>query len=186
MAEAIEIAENQIPEVDWEVTPASVKALVTQQATVNAGLRAQMGQLSERIAHLEEQLSKNSKNSSKPPSSDGFGPPPPAAKGKGKLRQRGGQPGHPGHRRDLYPSERCAEVKEHYPQHCQRCGVALSGENKTPYRHQIVDLPSIAPVVHEHRLHQLMCAHCGSATRAQLPPELPAVGYGERLSAVVG
>ncbi|MBE9080541.1 IS66 family transposase [Romeria aff. gracilis LEGE 07310] len=179
MAEEVEIAGSRIPQPDWEATPASVKTLV-------AAMSDQMAQLSERIAHLEEQLSKNSKNSSKPPSSDGFGQPPPAAKSKSKPRQRGGQPGHPGHRRGLYPSERCAEVKEHYPQHCRRCGEALSGEDKTPYRHQIVDLPSMQPVVHEHRLHQLVCAHCGSTTRAQLPPAVPAVGYGERLSAVVG
>lgn len=180
MTDEIELAGSRIARSDWEATPASVKTLVTE-------VMGQIGQLHERVAHLEERLTKNSKNSSKPPSSDGFGPPPDAkAKPQGKKRKRGGQPGHRGHRRDLYPSEQCKEVKAYYPEQCKRCAAALSGVDPSPERHQVVDLPSMAPEVYEHQLHQRVCEHCGSATRAELPPAVTVSGYGERLSAFVG
>ena len=66
MESEIEIAGIKIPKSDWEATPESVKVLVIV--------------LSERLEHIEEQLNKNSKNSSKPPSSDGVG--------KGEKRQK--------------------------------------------------------------------------------------------------
>ncbi len=59
MNEEIEIAGIQVPKADWEATPASIQALVLV--------------LSERLTQLEEKLNKNSQNSSKPPSTDGFG-----------------------------------------------------------------------------------------------------------------
>jgi len=73
---------SEIAEADWEKTPESVKQLI--------------GRLGERIAALEEQVQRNSKNSSQPPSQDtpqGFkAPPKPRSK-----RARGGQVGHAGH-----------------------------------------------------------------------------------------
>ena len=58
-----------------------------------------------RVIELEARLAQNSSNSGKPPSSD-----PPAERGerpkpKPTGRQRGGQPGHKGHRRELLPAE---------------------------------------------------------------------------------
>ena len=43
----------------------------------------------------------------------------------------------------------------------------------------------MAPDVHEYRLHQLRCPHCGGQTRAHLPDGVSQSGYGERLAAVV-
>lgn len=192
MSKVIEISGHQIPVSDWKATPSSVKALVESQAKKLSELEEQFEQLKEqvsplleRLSELEEQVSKNSQNSSKPPSSEGFGKAKKLKRKKKGDRSRGGQPGHDGHGRDLYPIERCDEVIEHYPHQCKGCGEALSGEDSAPYRHQIVELPPIHPVVSEHRLHQLRCAHCGEATRAKLPPGL-ASGYGHRLSGVIG
>jgi transposase len=53
-------------------------------------------------------------------------------------------------------------------------------------RHQVVELPEVQPRVDEYRLHQLGCPHCGEMTRARLPAEAPASGYGPRLVATVG
>ena len=66
----IEIAGIKVPKADWDATPASIQALVIV--------------LSERLSQLEEKLDQNSRNSSKPPSTDGFGKP---AKGKGKVKK---------------------------------------------------------------------------------------------------
>lgn len=44
----------------------------------------------------------------------------------------------------------------------------------------------MVPIVIEHRLHALSCAHCGETTRSPLPLlSVHPGGYGERLSAVV-
>ncbi|NEO10490.1 MAG: hypothetical protein F6K51_35240, partial [Moorea sp. SIO3I8] len=49
--------------------------------------------------------------------------------------------------------------------------------DKNPYRHQIVELPPITPIVVEHRLHQLVCSQCGNTTRAVWPiAHIPQVG----------
>jgi transposase len=64
--------------------------------------------------------------------------------------------------------------------------MVLSGDDPHPYRHQVIELPEVQPRVDEYRLHQLSCPHCGEMTRAQLPAEVPASGYGPRLVATVG
>jgi transposase len=171
--------EIQISEADWEATPASVKKLVE-------ALMEEVAQLKIQVAVLEEKLGKNSKNSSKAPSGDG----PEVKKGKEEKKEegkkkRGGQVGHRGETRELYPLEACQEVIDHYPQACRRCGEGLSGEDPEPYRHQIVELPKIQPIVIEHRLHELECEHCGGKTRAKWPEGVNRGGYGERLSGLV-
>jgi hypothetical protein len=88
----------------------------------------QIAALATRIAQLEEQKGRSSRNSSKPPSSDGAGFKPRGKdKAKGTGRNRGGQKGHPGRGRDLLPSEKCAEGHDHLPDHCGSCGTSLSG-----------------------------------------------------------
>lgn len=140
--------------------------------------------MSERISHLLFQVRQTSQNSSRPPSSEGFGKAKRPQRKAGKGR-RGGQPGHEGQSRDLYPIEACTEVIDHVPVVCRACGVPLTGADSAPYRHQIVELPPIEPIVIEHRLHQLACEHCGSLTRSVLPAGVTRRGYGERLSALV-
>jgi transposase len=74
-----------ISEGDWEATPPTVRALVDQ-------LIIQLETLSSRVAQLEEQKGRSSRNSSKPPSSDASGfKPRGQGKGKGSGRNRGGQ-----------------------------------------------------------------------------------------------
>ncbi|MCF2970888.1 DUF6444 domain-containing protein [Synechococcus sp. Nb3U1] len=145
----IEIGGIRLSRADWEATPASVQALVATLLRTIAQQQEQLDQLTEqfvamsgagRISHLEEQVRQTSQNSSKPPSSEGFGQAkrPPRKPGKGR---RGGQLGHEGQSRDLYPIEACAEVLNHIPLVCRTCGVPLTGEDSAPYQHQIVDLP---------------------------------------------
>ena len=61
----------------------------------------------------------------------------------------------------------------------------MSAQDEQPYRHQIVDIPPLAPYMIEHQLHQLECDCCGKKTRAPLPAEVPLTGYGDRLAAIV-
>jgi len=81
--------------------------------------------------------------------------------------------------------EDCSSIIEHYPEQCPSCGEALSGCDTNPYRHQIVEIPPINPIVIEHRLHQLTCSSCGTKTRASLPSHVNPNGYGVRVVALV-
>lgn len=174
---------EQIPPSDWDLTPASVKKMVESMAQRIEILEQQALELLSSQQQLLEKVNQTSKNSSSPPSSDppGFGQKPPKKSGK----KRGGQPGHEGKSRNLYPVEKCTSVIEHHPIKCSSCGENLNGVDPDPYRHQIVEIPPIEPIVIEHRLHQLTCERCGTSTRATLPDNVNPSGYGVRVVATV-
>lgn len=165
---------------------AVVAALLALSAQI-AALEARLAKQEERIAELERQLNRNSRNSSLPPSAD-----PPGAPARERVpssgRKRGAQRGHKGHGRRLAPIEAVAEIIDHWPEHC-RCGHRFTAEERcpagAPARHQLAELPSIAVVLTEHRLHRLRCPDCGALTRAKLPAEVPASAFGPRLQAAV-
>jgi transposase len=165
---------EQIPPDDWEKTPASVKKMVELMAQRIDSLEQQAQELLSAQEQLLEKVNKTSKNSSLPPSSD---PPGKSQKsGKKSGKKRGGQPGHEGRGRNLYPVEKCSSVIDHHPVTCSCCGESLKGEDTLPYRHQILEIPPIEPIVIEHRLHQLTCSRCGTATRAKLPDNISSSG----------
>lgn len=174
-----------ISEADWLLTPSAVRAFILAQQQEIEQHRAQLTALATELAQLRERIGRSSRNSSKPPSSDGPGFKPPA-RGKGSGRKRGGQPGHPGAGPELLPIERVNEVVEHHPDACRRCGTLLQGEDPAPVRHQLIEIPPITPLVIEHRLHRLVCPCCSTSTCATLPADVEASRYGPRLSALVG
>jgi hypothetical protein len=173
MSEEIDLGGIKVPAADWEATPESIKQVLII--------------LLQRIEALEEKVNQNSRNSSLPPSKDGFG-----AKSKRKdkpkrnplrmfkVRQKP--------ERKVYDREDCQtlEVHEVKPSQCKKCSCELAGEDTQAYRHQIVEVPKIQPIVTEYRLHKLECEHCGTKTRATLPEGVSAKSYGERLAALVG
>jgi transposase len=170
---------------DWEKTPSSVKGLLEEGFKRIKELEEQIEFLVGEQKLLREQMLRNSKNSSQPPSQDpakGFKPKEKEKKGK----KRGAQPGHQGHERKLYPPEQCQRIENHYPSTCGHCGQALSGEDPQPQRIQIVEIPPRTPVVEEHRFHLRQCPCCGSSTRAYKAEIVNSSGYGERLCALVG
>jgi transposase len=143
-------------------------------------------QLEARVEKLERELSKSSRNSSRPPSSD-----PPAAPPRGKDpsgRKRGGQDGHEGHGRPLLPAWAVDEVIEHWPERC-RCGHVFTEDERVaagePARHQVEELPPITVRVSEHRCGRLRCPGCGRRTAAELPPEVAQSSFGPRVQAAV-
>jgi transposase len=71
------------------------------------------------------------------------------------------------------------------PEQCPGCSAPLSGEDPTPWRHQVIELPPIQPIVTEYQWHQLMCLTCGTVTRAPWPPGVPSGTYGPRVHATV-
>lgn len=162
---------------DWAVTPVNIQQLVEHLVAENEALKT-------RLSQLEERLGQNSRNSSKPPSQDGFGKKV-IAKNKSK-RPRGDQPGHAGNPPKFYELSAGDIIHNHIPTVCGSCGETLTGADEAPYRHQIQELPVLRPQITEHGLHQLNCEHCGHLTRAKLPESVGVSHYGERLTAAVG
>ncbi len=133
-------------------------------------------QLSSRIDELERKVAlptKDSSNSSRPPSSDGPSSRPKAKRPiKSRKRKPGGQPGHKGKTRHLLPVEQVDHVIETFPGVCEACHAPLDPHLVTaePERRQVTDIPPIKPVVTEYRLHSITCS-CGTITKAAVPPE---------------
>ena len=175
----------EIASEDWQRTPPSVQGVIVRLLERVAALEQEVSNLRTAHEQLREQTQRSSHNSSQPPSSDAPRVPPRQPR-KASGRKRGAQPGHEGHQRTLYPVEACQSVTDHRPAQCGACGSALSGDDPTPVRHQVVELPEVKPLVDEYRLHQLRCPECGDVTRATLPAEVSTSGYGPRLVATVG
>lgn len=153
-------------------------ALVVAQAE-------QIGLLKAEVAELRRQLGQNSRNSSKPPSSDSpfTKPAPRSLRGK-SGRRPGGQPGHPGSTLALVddPNER----KRHEPGPCTGCGADLAEALEVGMeRRQVFDLPPITVRVTEHQLIARRCA-CGATTCGSAPQGVRSpVQYGPRITAII-
>ena len=141
--------------------------------------------LAERIQKLEAQLAKNSSNSGKPPSSDGYDQPAPRTKSlrKRSRRKSGGQPGHRGE--TLKTVDKPDFVKVHRVQECQHCSQSLKRRKAIGYeKRQVFDLPKIQMQVTEHRAEIKTCSCCGKESRAAFPREVSkAVQYGTEIKA---
>ena len=127
--------------------------------------------LESRLRDLEARLGKNSKNSSKPPSSD---PPfkhltPPSLKADGDQKQSGGQPGHVG--QGLKKVAAPDRVERHIPDSCVDCGHCLAEVSPTPSGcWQVFDLPVQRKIeVTEHRRFSRCCPHCRKESKGALP-----------------
>ncbi len=140
--------------------------------------------LSAELREVRAKLKLDSRNSSKPPSSD---PPatPARSGGGGQGRQRGGQPGHEGTTRRPFAPEDVDRREEHYPKQCHLCGGRVVADGTLdPVVHQVVDLPPTSAEVAEHLRHRAFCSCCGVTVTAPLPPGVPEGLVGPRLQAV--
>jgi transposase len=138
-----------------------------------------------RIQELEKRLNQSPRNSSLPPSTDHPHAKPSRPQARSK-RKPGGQPGHAKHQRALVPPEQCTAVIPLKPLSCRRCGRALSGDDHTPLRHQVWELPEFKPQVIEYQRQRLLCVCCGETTCAELPRGVPTGQSGPRLVAFAG
>jgi len=143
----------------------------------------QFRRLTARVEELEARLSKDSHNSSKPPSSDGL------TKKTRSLRvssgaKPGGQFGRVG--KTLKRTNEVDVVIEHpLPQHCQGCGIPLmTADARVDERRQVFDIPVARYQVTEHRTRQLRCT-CGQLHQSQFPENVTeVVQYGPNVRAL--
>jgi transposase len=170
---------------DWNQTPLAVQAVVITLWQREQALQAEVEVLKAEVAQLREQLGQNSRNSSRPPSSD-LPNAPPRPKRTASGRKRGGQKGHRGHGRKLKPSEQVDRIVAVKPEWCERCGALLLGEDPQPARHQVTELPPVKPEVVEYQCHTITCLACGAQNRGEWPSDMPAGSFGPRVQATVG
>ncbi len=139
--------------------------------------------LAARVTELEARLGMNSRNSSKPPSSDGFAKPAPKSLRRPSGRKPGKQPGGAGFR--LAPRAVPDEVRVHVPGGCRGCGADLAQAPVVGIEtRQVFDLPVIELVAVEHRAQRRACS-CGVVTGAVFPPEAVApTCYGPGVAAL--
>lgn len=133
-----------------------------------------------RLEKLENQQKKTSRNSSKPPSGDGFGKRTKSLRKK-SGRRSGGQPGHSGS--TLEWREQVDQVVRHEVTACQACGESLSTVSAVDYEHrQVHDLPPQRLQVIEHQSVVKCCPRCAELSRGQFPANVTVpVQYGSRL-----
>jgi transposase len=155
-------------------------ARIAEQAAENAALRELVTALQSQVADLAAQVKTNSRNSSKPPSSDGPAKPSPKSL-RGKSGRKPGRPkGQPGATMELseYPDKKV----KHRPARCGCCGKSLKNAPVTAVeRRQVIDIPPVKAVTTEHQMLTVKCG-CGCETKAQAPDGVSApVQYGPRI-----
>jgi transposase len=145
-----------------------------------AGLEKLVRQQSARIAELEKRLTKNSSNSSKPPSSDGLSKPPKtnSLRQKGKNKS-GGQPGHKGHTLKQVPTP--DKIEFHKLSRCPLCFVSLTSVQPLGIlKRQVFDMPVPKVEVTEHQAEIKVCPCCNKQVIAAFPFKVNAPAqYGE-------
>ncbi|ODS38068.1 MAG: hypothetical protein A7316_08620 [Candidatus Altiarchaeales archaeon WOR_SM1_86-2] len=136
------------------------------------------------IQALQDQLAKNSRNSSKPPSSDGLKKPRRTSLRKSGTKKNGGQKGHKGH--TLEPVKNPDHVKTHEVEQCKYCRVSLKDEKVIGYeKRQEFDTPLIKIEVTEHQVEIKNCHRCGMENKADFPPGVTQlVQYGSRIKSL--
>jgi len=155
-----------------------------------AELEQQLTKLTDQLATLREELSRNSTNSNLPPSSDGPGKSRNQRKAERRERKgkkRGGQKGHKGSHRELLPPEQVAEFVDLYPGRCASCWESLPKIfDALPKRHQCTELEPGGARTTEYRRHAVVCPGCGHKTRADFDDDvIPRYAFGPKLMSAV-
>jgi transposase len=144
----------------------------------NAVLRQENVDLKQKVSDLKAQLNQNSRNSHRPPSSDGLKKRP--ALPKKKPKKRGGQRGHQGS--TLKMVELADERLEVKAESCPHCSESLSGSDivwVAGAKRQEFDLPEPKLHVREYQVYRCSCPHCGTDVESEFPAGIKsAVQYG--------
>ncbi len=139
---------------------ARLRELLAGRDTEIADLRALVAELQVQVADLVARLGQNSKNSSRPPSSDGLAKPAPKSlwgkSGRNPCRPKG-QLGV-----TMQLSEHPDRVVRHEPSCCAGCERGLAGAPEAGViRRRVTEIPAVRAEVTEH---QVIGRRCGCGT----------------------
>jgi transposase len=158
------------------------RQIIDEQSQVIAEQKEQIAALLKENQELREKLGTNSSNSSKPPSQD---PNRTSRRSKSTGRKPGGQPGHTGHKRTLYPPEKVNKTIEVRPEVCPKCGAINFEQMPVSVEiRQVIDLPEISPEITQYNIHTCKCPCCWKHVRGDVPKEAEH-GFGPRLMGFV-
>lgn len=172
--EQIKELEKKIKELEKEVE--EVKQTTSEK-------EEEVNETKERVNELERQLKQDSKNSSKPPSSDKRSKKRYPKRERSK-RKAGGQKGHKGHTLEM--SDKPDKVVRHEVKECKGCGAnlektSLIGKEKR----QVYEIPPIKIEITEHQAEIKCCPECEKITRGIFPGEVKQKAqYGSRIKAM--
>lgn len=138
---------------------------------------AQIALLQKEIEDLRDKLNKNSKNSSKPPSTDQKPNTP-------DLDKKNKKP-HPGKHRALFPKDRIDKTVECFHTRCPCCDSSAMNIGDVFHILHQVELPQIRAMVTEYILRKSTCKDCGQISYADLPNGVPDSVFGSPLMGLV-
>lgn len=131
-----------------------------------------IARLEKRVAELEEKLRLNSKNSSKPPSSD---------KKKNKQAPKGGAvKGHHGYFRKFFSQDQISKNIKVSLQKCIYCGSDQLKRKSPSIFHQI-EIPPMKPIITQIQRERAKCKKCGRNLIASFPKEYDRSSFGPML-----
>jgi transposase/uncharacterized coiled-coil protein SlyX len=164
----------------YHAGPEAVAKVICELSMQVARLSEEISILKERVSTLEDQKSKNSHNSSKPPSTDGFQKKTRSTRPKGE-RKTGGQNGHQGN--TLKMVDKPDHVERHNVTECEKCKSSLIEKEANDVERRQV-FPSELEVT-EHQAEIKQCSNCDHINKAAFPEDVNApVQYGSRVKAV--
>ena len=163
---------------------------ITAQTDTIAEMSAKIDALQQTIKDLTERVNKNSRNSSKPPSSDGYQKPSPKSLRERSGKKQGGQKGHPGSNMVL-PHEP-DDVKQHYPEKCLQCAhlaecvkdgtISACGESR-----YVVDVEVTTRVTKHETMQASKCPFGETGLSGQFPDDIRAyIQYGDSVTVLTG
>lgn len=172
--------EKQLMEQNQQLTE-TVAKLNETVARLTHTVEAQ----NQRIEELLERLNKNSRNSSKPPSSDGYNKPKPKSLRESTGRKAGGQDGHEGHHLSIEQEPK--EIISHMPTACIGCphyekcrGRACVAETR-----KVADA-TIEIHVTAHEALAVNCPLTGKQLRGSFPEDVKGpIQYGNKLRSLI-
>ena len=159
---------------------AELKTEHTKLKTEHTKLKAENTDLNAKIVELEARLNSNSRNSSRPPSSDGYQKKP--ALPKKKKGKQGGQRGHKG--RTLQQVAHPDKIVKCNPGPCNCGHVFEDKELVLSEKRQVIDIPEPKLEVTEYQIYNGECPVCGKMHKGTAPEGVNApVQYGNRVKA---
>jgi transposase len=179
MASQFEFDRDQLERLDEEDLILIILGLQEQVQELQQAVAKQAAE----IQGLRDQLAKNSRNSGKPPSSDGLKKPRTRNLRRKTGRRSGGQEGHPGHTLEMV--EEPDHIEVHKASECPQCAADLQAiEACELERRQVFDVPPVRIEVTEHQAEIKVCPQCGERVKANfLAKVTQPVQYGLRIKA---